>query len=363
MTQESITYFVPGPAYVLEGVRQCLTWPVQPHRSPPFLKLYAALTERLPPIFRTDNDVYLVTGSATLGMEIALISTLGPDDAVLHLVNGAFSERWSKVSAAWGMQHDVLEVPMGEVVPPEKVRDALAKRRYSAVTVVHSETSTGVLNPVAEIAQQVRAHSDALVLVDTVSSLGGACFEMDAWGVDLALAGVQKALALPPGLTLLSISDRTVEQAARVPYRGFYTDLLRYRDKHHGGGTITTPAVPQVYALEYQARRIAKEGLEARWQRHLDLQARTQAWAAERGVAYASAPGTASPTVSCLRCPPSMDSSELRRRLGQKGFTVAGGYGPWKADTFRIGHMGDVQARDLEALLGALDAVLVERIE
>jgi aspartate aminotransferase-like enzyme len=226
--------------------------------------------------------------------------------------------------------------------------------------MVHNETSTGVLSPIADIAQVIREESDAVILVDTVSSLGGARVESDAWGLDVVLAGTQKAIAVPPGLTLFTLSKRAAERAAKVPHRGFYTDLLRYRDKHREGGFITTPAIPLLYALDRALDIILAEGMEARWARHERLSRRTAEWAAEHGCAYASAPDARSVTVSCLRPPAGVDPQTIVKGLGARGWTIGGGYGDWKPTTFRIGHMGEVRESDLDALLAVTDQVLEE---
>jgi aspartate aminotransferase-like enzyme len=353
---EPIRFFLPGPSYVPEDVRLAMARPMIGHRSPAFKELYARLAARLPQVLRTSGDVLLATASSTLVMEAAIVSLVR--GAVLHLVNGAFSERWLAISRALGRDADHVTVPWGEAVDPELLRQALRRRRYDAVALVHNETATGALNPLPALARVAREESDALVLVDTVSSLGGAPVETDAWGLDVVLAGVQKALALPPGLTVFTLSERAAARAAEVPHRGFYTDLLRYRAKHREGGTITTPAMPQVYALEVQLDRVLAEGMEARWRRHAALQAATASWAAERGFAFASAADARSPTVSCLRPPTGASAPELVRQLALQGFTVGGGYGAWKPTTFRIGHMGEVRSADLDALLQAIDAAV-----
>jgi aspartate aminotransferase-like enzyme len=356
---EPIRFFVPGPSYVLEDVRQAMTAPVDGHRSAAFRAVYARVAERLPPVFRTAGEVMVATGSATLLMESALVSTTA--STVLNLTCGAFSERWYTIARSLGRDADRVSVPWGRPIDPDLVRAALARRRYEAVTVVHSETSTGVLNPVAEIARVVREESDALVLVDAVSSLAGAPLETDAWGLDLVLTGAQKALAVPPGLALFALSERAAERAAALPHRGFYTDLLRYRTAHREGSTITTPAVSIFFALDRQLERILAEGMEARWERHRALRDRTLAWADERGFAAAAAEGYRSPTVTCLRPPQGTAAPELVRRLAAAGFTLGGGYGEWKGSTFRIGHMGEVRSGDLDALLAAVDAALAAK--
>jgi aspartate aminotransferase-like enzyme len=353
---EKIQFFLPGPTYVPEDARQAMAAPVVGHRSPGFRSFYATLANRLPAVLRTAGDGLIATGSSTLIMESAVISTAASD--VLNLTCGAFSERWHSITRSVGKSADRLATPWGEAIDPELVRGALRRKRYDAVTVVHNETSTGVMNPLADIARAIREESDALILVDAVSSLGGAPIETDAWGLDVVLAGTQKALALPPGLVVFSLSDRAAERAAKVERRGFYTDLLRYRDKHREGGAITTPAIPLFWALDRQLDRILAEGMEARWARHARLQRRTAEWAAQRGVTYAAAPDARSLTVSCLRPPEGIDPQALVKHLAGRGWTIGGGYGDWKPTTFRIGHMGEVQDADLEALLAEIDLAL-----
>jgi aspartate aminotransferase-like enzyme len=353
---EKIQFFLPGPTYVPEDARQAMAAPVVGHRSAGFRTFYAGIASRLPAVLRTQGDGLIATGSSTLIMESAVISTA--ESEVLSLTCGAFSERWHGIARSVGKSADRLSAPWGEAIDPDLVRAALRRKRYDAVTVVHNETSTGVMNPLAEIARAIREESDALILVDAVSSLGGAPVESDAWGLDVVLAGTQKALALPPGLVVFTLSDRAALRAAKVTRRGFYTDLLRYRDKHREGGAITTPAIPLFFALDRQLERILAEGMEARWERHARLQRRTAEWAEARGCTFASAAGARSLTVSCLRPPADVDPQALVKALAGRGWTLGGGYGDWKPTTFRIGHMGEVQEADLEGLLAELDQSL-----
>jgi len=357
---EKIQFFLPGPSYVTEAARQAMTKPMVGHRSGPFKSFRLSLGERLPKVLRTAGDGMIATGSSTLIMESAVISCAASE--VLNLVNGAFSDRWHSITRSVGRPADKIAFPWGEAVDPDVVRTALRRKKYDAVTVVHNETSTGAMSPIAEIARAIREESDALVLVDSVSSLGGARIETDEWGLDVVLGGTQKALALPPGLVVFAMSERAGERAAKIPHRGFYTDLLRYRDKHRDGGPITTPAIPQFYALDRQLDRILAEGMEARWGRHALLERRTEEWAAARGFSYASAADARSLTVSCLRPPAGVEAPGLVKKLAERGYTVGGGYGDWKPSTFRIGHMGEVRMSDLDGLLsvidGAIDGVL-----
>ncbi len=353
---EPIRFFVPGPTHVVREVLEAQVRPMIGHRSPEFKALYATLEPRLQKVFRTTGEVLLATSSSTLVMESAAISTVAND--VLNCTCGAFSERWHQIFLSVGRNADTVSVPWGEAMDPDLVRRALRRKRYEAVTVTHNETSTGVLSPLEEIAAVVREESDALILVDAVSGLGGARLEAEDWGLDVVLAGVHKALAAPPGLVCFTLSERAAERAAALPRRGFYTDLLRYRDKHRASGTITTPALSGVYALDRQLDRMVEEGMESRWRRHRELQAATAEWAAARGFTYPAPEPARSPTVSCLRPPAGVDAPGLVAGLAGLGFTVGGGYGPWKPETFRIGHMGEVRAADLEALLAAIDSLI-----
>ncbi len=355
---EPIDFFLPGPTHVRRDVLETLARPLIGHRSQAFAELYASLAPRLRQVVRTAGDVMVATSSSTLVMEGAVRSTVA--GAVLNLTCGAFSERWHQISGLVGVEADRVAVPWGRAVDPDLVRQALRRKRYDAVTVVHNETSTGVMNPLREIAAVVREESDALLLVDAVSSLGGAPVETDAWGLDVVLAGVQKALAVPPGLAVFTLSDRAAERAAAVPNRGLYTDLLRYRDKHRAGGTITTPAISLVYALDRQLDVILEEGIEPRWARHRELMLHTAAWADRAGCAHFPAPECRSWTVSCLEPPAGIEPGSLRAGLARRGFTVAGGYGDLKPTTFRIGHMGEVRIADLDRLFAAIEEVVAE---
>lgn len=350
---EQITYFVPGPTFVPAEALDAQTKPLIGHRSPAYQELHREAAALLDPVFRTEQPVMIAPASGTLVMEMA-VASLAPN-RILHLVCGGFSERWLEISQSRGVAADALEVPWGEGADLDDLRAALRKTEYDAVTVTHSETSTGVLNPLQEIATIVHGESDALVLADCVSSLAGAPMEFDEWGIDLALAGVQKALATPPGVAVFAASQRAMDRAAQVPNRGYYTDLARYRQMHDQDFTITTPAIPVIRALLVQLERIGAEGIEARWQRHAELHERTEAWADDTGFTYASAEGVRSPTVSCLQPPQGITAAALLSEVSRRGFTLGPGYGKWAEGTFRLGHMGEVQMPDLEALFDVIE--------
>ncbi|MBZ0111499.1 MAG: alanine--glyoxylate aminotransferase family protein [Thermoanaerobaculia bacterium] len=353
---EPIRFFLPGPSYVLSRVRDAQTRATVAHRSAEFNEVYERITGALPPIFRTESPVVTATGSATLLLQAAVQSCV--ERRVLHLVCGAFSQRWLDIGVSLGLEADRVEVPPGRPITPDLVRAALRRGRYEAVTVVHSETSTGVLNPLREIAEVIRSESDALILVDAVSSLAGAILESDGWGLDVVVTASQKALAVPPGVSLASVSPRAEERMSRVGRRGYYTDLQRYLAKHRSGGTLSTPAESVYWALDAQLGQVSLEGLEERWKRHQRLQKRTLDWAQERGVELAAEKGFGSPTVSALKAPRGWTGPQIVSALADRGFTLGAGYAELKPTTFRIGHMGEIQERDLEGLLDAMDDAL-----
>lgn len=354
--EQPVRFFLPGPTWVPEEVLAAMTRQPVGHRSSEFMELYGSLSDRLKRVFRTSRDVVTVTSSGSLCWDIALASTAPTE--VLCLTNGAFSERFLTAAKSRGLSVDQIAVPWGQTFDPALLRDALRRKRYQAVTLAHNETSTGVLSPLAELAEVVHAESDALLFVDAVSSLAGAELEPEPWGIDFLFTGAQKALALPPGLAFFTVSERFEARAAEVEHRGFYTDALRYLEKHRGGSTVTTPAVCTFFALDVQLDRILAEGMEARWQRHLAMRRRTEEWVAGNDFTYGSSADAPSPTVSCVKPPEEIEAPALVKALKARGVTVGGGYGKWKPTSLRIGHMGEVGLDDLEALLSTIDDVV-----
>jgi aspartate aminotransferase-like enzyme len=327
------------------------------HRGKAFADLYGRILPRLAKVFRTDGFVFTATSAAT-GLWEASLANLAPE-RVLAIASGAFSERWAVCARDLGLSVDVLEAPWGTPVDPAEVRRALGKARYDAVTVVHSETSTGTLNDLAGIARAVREGSDALVLADVVTSLAGSPVETDAWGVDFALSGSQKALALPPGLSVAFASER-YRRRARERSRAHYLRISETEAFAERNQTPYTPSTPHLFALDAQLEHILAETLEGRWARHDAMRGRVQSWASDRGYDFAPPEGAQSWTVSCLKPPPGVSSEALVAKARERGFTIGGGYGKWKSATFRIGHMGDVDLASLDALLAVLDACAAE---
>jgi len=346
--------FVPGPVDVAPEVLAAQARPMLPHRSKEFEAIFHRAEGKARKLFYTQYRVFLATSSGS-GMQEAGIRNFVNQD-VLCCINGAFSQRWHKVAVSNGKKADSIEVPWGQAITPDMLRDALKKKFYEAVTVVHNETSTGVMNPLEELTQVVREISpDTLILVDAVSSLGGVKIEMDAWGIDFLLTSSQKALALPPGLALAGTSDRALKKAEGVENRGWYFDLVLMEKHRLKDSTPMTPVMPLIYALDVQLDRIFAEGLEARFARHAALADRTQKWAVNNGMRMFSADGYHSKTVSTIYNTFGWDISALNQFLLQRGMRISNGYGDMKGKTFRIAHMGEIQLSDIEALIEALE--------
>jgi aspartate aminotransferase-like enzyme len=357
------TFFVPGPTEVRHEVLEAMSGPMIPHRSKDFENLFAGAQIGLREVFQTKRPVMITASSATGLMESALRCL--PPGRVLCLVNGAFSQRFSAISEACGHQTDRYEVEWGEVHDPERVRDLLKAGKFAAVTVVHSETSTGARNPVREISDIAHGFG-AKCLIDSVSGAGGIELRFDDWGLDFVLTGSQKALALPPGLGFAVASEGFIADAAAAPNRGVYFDLVELDAFAKQNQTPSTPAVSLFYALREQLRAISAEGIEARWERHSAMSRLTEEWsdalAAETAGVMENivARGNRSQTVSTLRLPEGWNSAVFLAEVARRGFIVASGYGKLRDSTIRIGHMGDHTVSTLRPCLSACADVLRE---
>ncbi len=350
-------FFLPGPTDVHPDVLAAMQRPMIGHRSGAMEKLLAGIAPRLASLARTKEPVLVGTASATGFMEMAVRN--GVRRRALSLVNGAFSDRFARLVGACGKECIRLDVPLGCAVEPDMLRDALKRTPVDAVTVVHSETSTGVLQDVAALASVVREFDDVLVLVDAVTSLAGSPVEPDRWGLDFTFTGSQKALALPPGLALGVASERMRQRAKTLPGRGQYFDLVSFEEATRKSQPTNTPAISLFYALEVQLGRIEREGgVEARWQRHDAMRRRVEEWSASRGIAYLPVEGRRSWTVSCLKVPEGKTAQDVVAPLKQQGWTIGSGYGALKDSTIRIGHMGDHTVDGLDQLLDLIQRTL-----
>jgi len=350
-------FFLPGPTEVHPEVLAAMQRPVIGHRGPAMRELLQSIEPGLQEVFGTDRPVYISTSSAT-GLMETVITNLSAT-RVLALVCGAFGDRFRAIAERCGRPVDVIEVEPGQPNLAETAAAALGADagRWDLVTVVHSETSTGVMNRVDELAAVVRTFEGVLLAVDGVTSVGGTPIRFDDWGVDFLLTGSQKALALPPGLAFGVASDRALERAATIPARSFYFDLLAFDRRAREYQTTNTPAVSLFFALERQLERIAGEGIRRRFERHERMAARTHAWVAELrqspGGDYGilASEGFRSPTVTAVTLPEAVQGSQVVSKVASRGYTIATGYGKLKDRCVRIGHMGDHSLEELEELL------------
>ena len=365
--------WIPGPTEVRPALLEELLRPMIGHRSPAMI----SILERIDPGLRlafglapeSTCAVAVSTNSATAMMEAALVGT-GP--RVLSVVNGAFSKRWRDIARTLRMDVETLELPWGRAVSREELAQALEERGpFDALTLVVNETSTGVLTPLAPIAAALEEHASTMLLVDVVSCIAGAPIDVDRRRIDFALAGVNKALALPPGISVVCASQRYLERARSRERQSWYLDPVRIVEGHRGRKTPTTPCIPLYAALARQLEDITSGATlpasergttgaaawSARFAKHERMKARTLAWADTHGLAPYPEPELSSPTVSCLRAE-GIDVAALIAGLKQRGEEIGNGYGELKGKTFRIGHMGDHTEDGLEGLLAAADAVL-----
>jgi predicted phosphoserine aminotransferase len=354
-----IKLFIPGPTEVRPSILGAQGKWMIGHRMPECAELLASIQPRLRQVFLTQSRVFVFASSGTGLQEAAVRNCV--QRRVLNCVNGAFSDRWRKVSEANGKANDVLEVDWGSPVSPELVASRLSGGEFDAVTIVHNETSTGLINPIKEIAAAIRGlpdGQDIMILVDSVSGLSGARLEFDAWDLDVALTSSQKAFALPPGLAFCAVSDRALDRARNVANRGYYFDFVDMEKYLLRNQTPATPAISLLYALDEQLDHILAEGLEARFDRHVALRDRTIAWAEERGFELFAMAGYRSPTVTCVVNNLNLNVASLNQYLRTQGMIISNGYGPLKEKAFRIAHMGDVQESELSDLLAAIDRFL-----
>jgi aspartate aminotransferase-like enzyme len=350
-------FFNPGPVEVDPDVAQAMLRPMIGHRGPAARALVARCQPGLQALFGTTRPVMLATGSATAMVEAAIRS--GVRDQVLCIVSGIFGERLAETAERCDKGVVRLHVPRGGVLEPEQLERMMDGPPVDAVTMVHSETSTGALAPVAELLARFRRLDDVMTIVDAVSSLGGTPVETDAWGADFVFTGSQKALGLPPGLAFAAASQRFLDRAATLDDRGFYLDVVDLFRAAEESRFPQTPALSVVYALETQLGRIAAEGLPARFARHRAMQEQVEGWIERHGrCGIYAPPGRRADTVTALTLRPERQASEVAQALAAEGWIVATGIAEDTERLIRIGHMGDVQPEQLAGLLAAIEPLL-----
>lgn len=350
--------FIPGPVEVYPEIRDEMARPMIGHRSESFRTLYREVIAGLRWLLgaRGGTHVFTSTSSATGVWEGTARNCVRK--GTLHLVNGAFSERWEEVTRLNARPTGVLAVDWGKAHRAGDMRRALETGKYDSIAIVHSETSTGVLDPLAELCEVARRFDDVLVFVDAVSSLTTVPIDLDGLGIDVLLAGVQKGFALPPGLAVFTVSERAMARSRGVPDRGYYFNFEVLAQSAAKDETPATPAISILYALRRQLERMREEGLDRRFARHRAMAERTRAWARERGFALFPEAGYEAVGLTCIANARGVDVNAMKAHAAQRGYVLDPGYGKMKGKTFRIAHMGDVTPGELDAFLEALDEFL-----
>jgi aspartate aminotransferase-like enzyme len=354
---KTIKLFIPGPVEVSQKTLAAMTGPMIGHRSADFKALYRAIYPGLQQLFQTRQPVFLSTSSAWGVMEGAIRNLV--KKKVLNCMCGAFSDKWFDVAKRCGKDAAALQVEWGRPIDPKAVDAQLATGQFDAITLIHNETSTGVMSPLKEISEVLGKYPDVISIVDTVSSFSALPIPMDELGIDLLLTGSQKALALPPGLSPFSASEAAFERAGQLSDRGYYFDLLEFKKNAEEFMTPSTPTIPHIYALRSKLEDIFAEGLENRFQRHLNTNRLVHEWVRANGFEFFAQEGYRSVTLTCVKNNREIDVATFAKRVREEhGFQIDGGYGKIKGKTFRISNMGDETIETMQPLLDALTTTL-----
>ncbi len=348
--------FIPGPTHVREDILEAQTALMIGHRSKDYSDLQGEVRSKLQKLLYTEQPVFIYASSGTGVMEGSIRQSVLK--RALVTVCGAFSERWFKIAQANGIPVDRVDVPWGQGFTPEIVDEALSQGDYDVLTITHNETSTGVKNPLQEIAAMVREkYPDVVILVDAVSGMAGSKIAFDEWDLDVVLASSQKAFALPPGLAVAAVSERALARAEQVPNRGYYYDFLQMLKYYKKDQTPATPAISLIYALNQQLDDILDEGLENRWARHQEMAEVVRDWARKHWALFPNE-RFLSDTVTTVKNTRGISVADLNKALAERGAMISNGYGALKEETFRIAHMGDLTVDDVTWLLGQINDIV-----
>ncbi len=352
---------IPGPVEVSEKTFRAFCTPMIGHRSQAFKDLYARIQPQLQQLLFTKQLVYLSTSSAWGVMEAAIRNLVSKK--VLCCMCGAFSDKWLNVAQRCGKEAEGLQVSWGSAIRAKEVEAKLATGGFDALTFIHNETSTGTMSPLAEVAALKKKFPEVMFIVDAVSSMTGTRIEFDALGIDVLLAGTQKAFALPPGLAVFTVSAAALAKAAGMKDRGYYFDFVEFQKNAEQSMTPSTPSIGHIYALASKLEEIFAEGLEARFARHEKLARLTRDWATRNGFNLFPEPGFESVTLTCVNngAKPGgrvVDVPKLQKLVKDQGFLIDGGYGKIKGQTFRVSNMGDETEESMQRLYAAMDSAL-----
>ncbi|WP_026477904.1 pyridoxal-phosphate-dependent aminotransferase family protein [Alkaliphilus transvaalensis] len=349
--------FIPGPVDVAPDVLEKMGTQMIGHRTKEASVLQRSISDKMRKLMYTENEILLSTTSGSGLMEGAIRCCTRKRAAVFSV--GAFGDRWFKMAKANGVPADKFSSELGQPTTPEMVEKALSTGKYDLVTITHNETSTGIQNPIEEIAEVLRKYPDVIFCVDTVSSLGGAKIEVDKLGIDVCITSTQKCLGLPPGLAICSFSQKALEAARQVENRGLYLDLVEIYDyiQKKDYQYPSTPSLSHMFALDYQLDKIMEEGIENRFARHSQMANYVREWA-NKHFEVLPEEKYASETLTTIKNTKEISVKDLNNKLAEKGYMISNGYGDLKDKTFRIAHMADTTLEDIKVLLNIIDEIL-----
>lgn len=353
---------IPGPTMVSSTVLSTMAYPIIGHRTKDYGNILEDTVEKMKKVFKTKNDVFIITGSGTAAMDMAITNTVDKGDKVLVIANGNFGERFSKIAEVYGANIIMLENEWGDNAKPQDVKNILEENPdIKVVTIVHNETSTGVANPIKEIGEIVKEYN-ALYIVDTVSSLGGDYIDVDKFNIDICVTGSQKCLAAPPGISAISVSEKAWEVINSTKSKSFYLDIKAYKKRYESKKeTPYTPSVSLTYALSKALDRVLEEGLENRVKRHKRLAKATIAGLEAMGIELFAKEWARSITVTSAKYPEGIVDSEFRGILSNKyNISIAGGQGQVSGKIFRVGHMGEAKEYHVLGTLAAIEMAFNE---
>lgn len=349
--------FIPGPVEVREDVLEKMATPMIGHRSKEASVLQRGISDKLRLVFHTNEEILLSTSSGSGLMEGAIRSCTAKRAAAFSI--GAFGKRWYEMAINNNVPADLYEVEFGEALNPQFVDEVLGTGKYDLITITHNETSTGIMNPVEQLAKVIKKYPDIVWCLDTVSSMAGTKIEVDKLGVDICITSSQKAIGLPPGLAACSFSKKAVERAKAVKFRGYYLDLLNLYEyiQKKDYQYPSTPSLSHMFALDYALDLMLKEGLENRYKRHIEMAEYVRAWARKYFKIFGDE-NNLSNTVTAIENTRGISVGDLNKELGKRGFQISNGYGKLKEKTFRIAHMAEMTLDDIKELIENINDIL-----
>ncbi len=357
---QKIKLFAPGPTQFPDWILAELAKPNDTHRSKAYAQLHESVVKQMKILLNTNNEIFLMTCSGTGIMEACVRNLIGDEDEALFFSVGDFGTRWYHIGTSNGKKCDLVKLEEGKGLSPEVVKENVSKKKYTVVFMTMNETSTGVLNPIEKLAPIVK-ETGALLCVDAVSCMGGVKIEVDKWGLDVCLASLQKCFATPSGMAVCSVSPAALKKAETVKNRGTYFDFIDHKKNNSKNNTPTTPAIPQIRALNRMLKHILEEeGVEKRYERHIKNAELIQTRMKKLGFVMMTEEGYHSPTVCTIKNNLNIDVKKFVNEVAKRGFRITDGYGSMAGKAFRISAMGEHTEKDINELIDTIELVLKE---